>query len=52
MDPMRAELTRRTTGLSPAHRELIRLLAQRAVEDFLREGNMADVPDEREEVTR
>lgn len=30
-------LSRKSTGLSPAHRDLIRLLAQIAVEDYLAE---------------
>lgn len=30
-------LSRRTTGLSQAHRELIRLLAEIAVENYVRE---------------
>jgi hypothetical protein len=32
-----ATLTRSTTGLTDAHREFIRLLAQVAVDDYLRE---------------
>jgi hypothetical protein len=34
---MRADLTRRTTGLSEVHRQMIRLLAEIAVTDYLRE---------------
>lgn len=35
--PLALGLTRRSTGLSPAHVELIKLLAQIAVADSLRE---------------
>ena len=31
-----SDISRQTTGLSPAHRELIRLLAEIAVENYLR----------------
>ena len=34
----RPGLTRTSSGLSPAHIELIRLLAAKAVEDYLAEG--------------
>jgi hypothetical protein len=34
---MANELTRRSSGLSDAHKELIRMLAEVTVEDFLRE---------------
>ena len=40
---MAGELTRRTTGLSPAHVELIKLLAEIAVQDYLRESDSADM---------
>ncbi len=35
--PTASDLSCRTTGLTPAHVELIRLLAQIAVENYLRE---------------
>jgi hypothetical protein len=35
---MRAEFSRQSVGLSPAHIELIKLLAAKAVEDFLAEA--------------
>ena len=34
---MAANLARRTTGLSAAHREFVKMLAQIAVADYLRE---------------
>lgn len=34
---MAAELTRYSTGLTPAHIELVKMLAAIAVEDYLRE---------------
>ena len=40
---MRAELTRRTQGLTDAHKNLIRLLAAIAVESYLAE---IDTPNE------
>jgi len=51
-------ITRRSSGLSPAHRRLIELLAAVAVENYLRECDMAEAEgteapaDERDEVTR
>ena len=32
---MRADLTRHSTGLSPAHTQLVKMLAAIAVEDYL-----------------
>ncbi len=34
---MAADLTRHSTGLTPAHVELVKMLAAIAVEDYLRE---------------
>lgn len=44
-------LTRTRIGLSPGHRELLRLLAARAVEDYLAEIDATD-EDDREEAAR
>lgn len=51
---MAADLTRRSTGFTDAHRELIKLLAEVAVEDFLRESdaNSMTETDEHREVAR
>ncbi len=48
---MAGDLSRRTVGLSDAHRALIRLLAQRAVEIYLQEIEV-EAPAHREEVGR
>lgn len=46
-------ITRRASGLTPAHFELVKLLAQRAVEDYLAEVEATDAPsDDRDEVRR
>ena len=34
---MAGNLTRHSTGLTPAHRELVKLLAQIAIDNYLRE---------------
>ena len=39
-------LSRRTTGLSEAHKQLIKLLAAKAVENFLHETDAAETADE------
>ena len=48
--PLAAGLTRRSTGLSPAHIELIKLLAARAVNDYLRgiEAGAEDTNDDQQ----
>ena len=46
-----SSLTRHSTGLSPAHVELIKLLAAKAVEQYERESAMTD-EDDREEAAR
>ena len=40
-------LSRKSTGLTEAHRELIFLLAYRAVDDYLREVEAMDEPADR-----
>ncbi len=46
-------LTRTGSGLSAAHVALIKMLAEVAVEDFLRENEETDAPaDDRREVAR
>ena len=40
-------LSRRSTGLSPAHSALIKLLAERAIDEYLRE---VEATDDREKV--
>lgn len=42
MKPPTYGLTRQSQGLSPAHRELIKLLAQKAVNDYLAESESHD----------
>ena len=44
--------SRTTVGLTPAHRELIRILADIAVTDFLRETETTDEDDNEEVVQR
>lgn len=45
---MAGDLARKTTGLTPAHVELIKLLAARAVADYLRECDAEESTDENE----
>ena len=46
-------LTRRTTGLTDAHKQLIKLLAEIAVADFLAEREPSDeIVEDREETAR
>lgn len=48
-----SSLTRKSTGLTDAHIELIKMLAAKAVEQYLREMESPDEPGEEEEqVTR
>ena len=44
----RPGLTRQSVGLSPAHVELIKLLAQRAVEQYLAEVEATNEADRKE----
>jgi len=44
--------SRQTGGLTAAHRELIRILAEIAVTDFLRETEATDEDDQEEVVQR
>jgi hypothetical protein len=55
MDQPHTALSRRSPGLSPAHRELIRLLAEIAVADYLDEceaSTSMTETDEHQEVAR
>lgn len=54
---MAANLTRRSTGLSPAHVEFVKMLAEIAVADYLREIEAAsectdEAIQQHEEITR
>ena len=51
--PLASGLTRRTTGLTDAHKQLVKLLAEIAVADFLAEREPPDeLVEDREETAR